>query len=100
MRKFHHQHSIPTPHTLPDHRVLQALTDLANNQDMDYSKFCQVAESEPLIITRIMRAARAIRAGRENGVDELRHAIAIIGVRRVQEILEAIGRDVHRSKAG
>lgn len=99
MRKFHHQHSIPTPHTLPDFRVLKALNDLTNSQDMDYSKFCQVAESEPVITTQIMRAARAIRAGRENGVDELRHAVAIIGLTRVQEILDAIGRDVIKAMA-
>lgn len=99
MRKFHNKHSIPTPHTLPDFRVLQALTDLTNSQDMDYSRFCEVAESEPVIITRIMRSARAIRAGRENGVDELRHAIAIIGMRRVQEILDTISRDVNRAIA-
>lgn len=97
MRRFDNKHQVPAPHTLPDFRVLQALTELTNIDDLDYEEFCQAAETEPVIIHRIMRAARAIRAGRENGVEELRHAIAIIGLRRVKEILEKISRDVQQN---
>jgi HD-like signal output (HDOD) protein len=88
MRRFDEKHPIPAPHTLPDHRVLQALMDMTESCEVDYSKFCEAAIDQPVITTQIMRAARSIRAGRENGVEELRHAIAIIGMRRVHDIIE------------
>lgn len=88
MQRFDKEHSLPTPHTLPDFQVLQTLMEMAQSRELDYSKFCEAAAGETAITTEIMRAARAIRAGRENGVEELRHAIAIIGMRRVHDILE------------
>jgi len=91
MRRFDKQHpSIPTPYTLPDHRVLAALLELTNRHDLDYASFCREAQNEVAITSQIMRAARAIRAGRENGVEDLRHAVAIIGLRRVRSILESM----------
>ena len=88
MQRFDDKHSIPAPYTLPDHRALQALMDMTESGEVDYSKFCEAAIDQPVITMQIMRAARAIRAGRENGVEELRHAIAIIGMRRVHDIIE------------
>lgn len=97
-QRFDDKHSSPkAPYTLPDHRVLRVLMDLTNRHDLDYANFCEAVEEEPAITSRIMRAARAIRAGRENGVEELRHAIAIIGLRRVQEILMSIEGELRRS---
>lgn len=94
MRRFDDDHSLSAPHSLPNRSVLNALLELVGSHDIDYARFCNRVEAEPAVAGRIMRAARSILAGRHNGVQELRHAVAIIGLRRVQEILEAIGREL------
>ena len=92
MLRFDDQHSIPAPHALPTQRVLQALIELTGSDDLDYARFCEAVKAETVITGKIMRAARAIGAGRANGIDELRHAIAILGLRHVREILETLKR--------
>lgn len=99
MRRFDNKHTLPVPHTLPDFQVLQSLIDMSDSRELDYSKFCEAAANEPAITSQIMRAARAIRAGRENGIEELRHAIAIIGMRRIQDILKKTQRMVGRAES-
>ena len=97
--RFDQHHSVPAPHPLPDRLVLSTLLSLTSKPDLDYGQFCNVAEGEPDVKERIMRAARAIRAGRESGVAQLRHAVAIIGLRRVTEILEVLARELQLDPA-
>ena len=94
MQRFDDQHSIPVPHSLPHHRIVNTLLDLTSRHDLDYSRFCEIAEGEPWIASRIMRDARSILAGRENGIESLRHALAFIGLRRAQEMLLAWEREL------
>lgn len=90
MQRFDNQHSIPVPHSLQSHRIVNTLLDLTRRNDLDYSRFCEIAEGEPWIASRIMRDARSILAGRQNGIKGLRHALAFLGLRRAEEILLAL----------
>jgi c-di-GMP-related signal transduction protein len=94
MQRIDDQHSIPTPYSLSSHRIVNTLLDLTRRSDLDYSRFCEIAEGEPWIAWRIMRDARSILAGRENGIERLRHALAFIGLRRAQDILIALDREL------
>jgi len=89
-RRFDDAHSIPVPHVLPSLRELNPLLEMADYEELDFGTFCGLVENQPLISSQIMRAARAIGAGRENGIQSLRHAVAIIGLRRVHDILDVV----------
>lgn len=98
MRRVDDKHPVRAPHDLPAHQVVCDLMEQTRNLDLDFSQFCAVVGSEPEIAARIFRTARSVLVSRESDVEELRHAIAIIGLRRVGVILESLNRELeHQS---
>ena len=64
--------------------------NLARSEDLDYDHFCEAIDGESAITSDIMRAARLAALGREDGIRDLRHAVAMIGLRQVRSILEKL----------
>lgn len=92
MRRFDEKHDDPATPARSKKRIIRQLMEMVYREDVDYSRFCEVAEGEPVVKAEILRTARVICAGRGNRVSDLRHAIAIIGLKRVQNILGSLHR--------
>lgn len=91
IRRFDDEHaSVSVPHSLPSLRELEPLVELLTYEDLDFGVFCRAVEKDSVVSSQIMRAARAIGSGLETTIVDLRHALAIIGMRRVGHILEAL----------
>lgn len=91
IRRFDNEHAaVPVPHSLPTLRELEPLMELLTYEDLDFGVFCRAVEKDSVVSNQIMRAARAIGSGLETTIVDLRHALAIIGTRRVGNILETL----------
>jgi HD-like signal output (HDOD) protein len=90
MRRLDEQHSVRAPHTLPSHETLTALLQQTRNLNVDFTDFCRTIGDEPAISSQILRTARSVLVSREVEVSELRQAIAMIGLRKVESILQSL----------
>ncbi|MEZ6130990.1 MAG: HDOD domain-containing protein [Planctomycetaceae bacterium] len=89
-RRFDSAQTIPVPHVLPALKDITPLIEMTDLDDVDFATFCSEVEKHEVIAGQIMRAARSVGTGRGDTVNNLRHAVALIGMRRIHNILDTL----------
>lgn len=66
------------------------LLHLLNDSNASYSEFAEVIESDPSFTWEVLKAANSPLLGLPFEVDDIRHAVSIVGVERVKGLVLAI----------
>lgn len=83
-------HEVSSPRLIEQFRELERLTNLLNDDNVDLEKFCLSIRHMPQLQTRIFRQARSIMAGRGNQIQELKHAVTMLGLQKTKAILAEV----------
>lgn len=78
---------LSAPHQLPAFQDLQRLSNAIEDEEADFKKFCETVGEVPQVKNLIFRDARSILAGRGSRIETIRHAVAMLGVRRIRGML-------------
>lgn len=91
-------HDFNQPHPYPTLGQVNFLRRLVDTSDLDYASFCRALSVSPLIESTIIRTARSAGNGRIYEISDLQHAISLIGLNRVREILSRLQRELERDQ--
>ena len=99
-RRRDEAHAVKPPHfqTLPSLGEVQLLIDLTFNEDVDFEVLAAEVAARASIKALVFRAANGIGIGAVREIRSLRHALAILGLARVRELLYALRSDVSQSQ--
>jgi HD-like signal output (HDOD) protein len=97
----HSAHDIPAPHfsTQPSREDLQELLELVQTDEVDFDDIVQKLENRGLISATLIRTANSIGVGSIHQARSLKHALAILGLRRIREVLRALLDDSDKERA-
>ena len=70
--------------------VAARLLQLLNDASASYSEFAEVIESDPSFTWEVLKAANSPLVGLPFEVEDIRHAVSIVGVERVKGLVLAI----------
>ncbi|MCC6263998.1 MAG: HDOD domain-containing protein [Bryobacterales bacterium] len=70
--------------------VASRLLQLLNDPNASYSEFAEVIESDPSFSWEVLKAANSSMLGLPFEVEDIRHAVSIVGVERVKGLVLAI----------
>jgi|GEM_PF-1898776 HD-like signal output (HDOD) protein len=87
--KSHLAHELPAPHFPAPYSFeeLQILLDLISNDETDLRMIVEAMEARPAIASRVEREVNSVGLGSNVQIRTLRHAITVLGMRRVRDLL-------------
>ncbi|SFI36254.1 HDOD domain-containing protein [Planctomicrobium piriforme] len=87
--RTHLPHEIPAPHFPSPISAadVQAILDLVQTDDADLQKLVAALEARPPIAGLVTRAVNSVSLGSMQQVRSLRHAVAILGLQRVRQLM-------------
>ena len=94
---------LAAPYQLPAFRELQKLMDAIKDEEGDFTNFCDAVGDVPQVKKLILRDAGSILSSRGNRIDSIKHAVAMLGVRRIRSMLNELAKpyreniNVHQS---
>lgn len=87
-RRIDQPQEVGAPVQLPAFLELQKLMNAIADEEVDFAEFCVALRDVPQVKSMIFRDARSIVAGRVNRIENLKHAVAMLGLNKVRAILE------------
>lgn len=90
MQRFDSRHPVAGPHQI-DRNTLRQLIEITGQEDVDLMSIAEILNQFPGVAVQIRRQARSMAFNTKPQVEnenELRHAIALIGLRRLRAILD------------
>lgn len=89
-RRIDQAERLAAPHQLPAFRDLQRLMNAIQDEEVDFTKFCDVLGDVPQVKNLILRDARSILSGRGNRIETVKHAVAMLGLRKIRLMLNQL----------
>ncbi|MEP3482256.1 MAG: HDOD domain-containing protein [Fuerstiella sp.] len=81
---------LSAPYQLPAFRDLERLSNAIRDEEVDFTKFCETLGEVPQVKNLILRDARSILAGSGSRIETTRHAVAMLGLRRIRLMLSQL----------
>lgn len=85
--RFDQKEGLRKPHALPSLIAVTKLQQLADTRDLDFARFCESLEETPYLAHNVLRMARAAGNGRWYEVADLRHAVSLLGLQQIRDLL-------------
>ncbi len=97
----HSAHQIPAPHLLLNvpQETLDGVLRLLDDDDVDFVKLARSIEAHAALAAIIIREVNSVTVGNHQPIESIRHAIALLGLRRIRESLESVNYIGERSRA-
>jgi HD-like signal output (HDOD) protein len=94
-------HEIQPPHfsTQVSREDVQALLELVQDDDVSFDNVVKGLENRGLISATLIRTANSIGVGSTHQARSLKHALAILGLRRIREILRQLLEESEKDRA-
>lgn len=89
-RRIDQPERLTAPHQLPAFQDLQRLMNAIQDEEVDFTNFCDALTDVPQVKKLILRDARSILAGRGNRIETVKHAVAMLGLRRIRLMLSQL----------
>lgn len=89
-RRIDQAERLSAPHQLPAFQDLQRLSNAIRDEEVDFTKFCETLGEVPQVKNLILRDARSILAGSGNRIETVRHAVAMLGLRKIRMMLNQL----------
>jgi len=82
-------HELAAPHfvAFPTPEEIEVLLMLAGDEENSIQKIARVIGGRPMVSAAIMQAVNSVSTGTGRQIRSLRHALAMMGLERVREIL-------------
>lgn len=98
-RRIDQPQQLAPPHQLPAFRDLQMLINAIQDEEVDFAQFCVVLGDVPHVKKLILRDAQSILAGRTNRIENLKHAVAMLGLRKIRLMLAQLAEPYERQSS-
>lgn len=86
-RRIDRPQELGPPVQLPAFRELQKLMSAIADENVDFTEFCTALRDVPQVKKVILRDAHSALSGRVNRIENLKHAVAMLGLNKVRAIL-------------
>lgn len=99
-RRIDQPEAVAAPHQLPAFQDLQRLMNAIRDEEVDLTTFCDVLGDVPQVKNLILRDARSILAGRGNRIETVKHAVAMLGLRKIRLMLAQLAEPYENNMSG